>query len=181
VRGVSAAAVPEAIVGLLLVFFVPGYCLTKATFPEWRVRGPDGLRRLLEIGTLAFVLSLVLTVLVGALLLAVSPAGFQAYWSDPVLEAGLAAIAAVGFAIAWTRGAFARTPPAPHPLEPSGGEEGAWELSRELDRLARDERRLVHQLRSSPDSETPRLKAELERVRAESTELRNRREVEYAR
>ncbi len=176
----SLAAVPEAIAGLALVFFVPGYFVTKATFPEWRIRGPDGLRRLLEIGTLSFVLSVGLTVLVGGVLLAASPGGFQAYWSDPVLEAGLTAVALLAFAIGWVRGAFARTPPAPHPLEPSGGEEGAWELSRELDRLAREERRLLHQLRTGPESEAARVKEEVARVRAEISSLQSQREAAYA-
>jgi len=178
---VSAAAAPEAIVGLLLIFFVPGYGVTKATFPDWRVRGPDGLRRGLEIATLSFVLSVVLTVLLGAVLLAANPGGFQSYWTDPLLEAGLAAVAAVGFAVALLRGGFARTPPAAPSPEPSGGEEGAWELSRELDRLAREERRLQHALRAGSASTPDQLRAELDRVHEEVERLRTQREADYAR
>jgi hypothetical protein len=172
----------EVVVGFLLVFFVPGYALTKATFPEWRVRGPDGLLRLVELVTLGFVLSVVLTVLVGYGLLAVSPAGFQAYWSDPVLEAILAAIAIAGFAVAGFRGGFAREPPAARPPDDAFGERGAWELSRELDRLAREERRLQHELRvnGSDPAEARRLHGELDRVGAERAELQRRREAEYA-
>ncbi len=170
----------EAIVGGLLVFFVPGYAITKAVFPEWRVRGAQGARRLLEIGSLSFVLSVVLTVLVGYLLLVGSPGGFRAYWTSPVLEASLAGVALVGFAAAIARGGFAREPPSPRPLEPSGGEEGAWELSRRLEELGRTERRLEHDLRTEKGAKDARLRAELEAVRAESAALRAEREAQYA-
>jgi hypothetical protein len=176
----SAAALPEAIAGVLLVFFVPGYAVTKATFPEWRVRGAGGARRLLEIATLSFVLSVVLTVLAGYLLLVAAPAGFQAYWSDPVLEAVLAGVALIGLVVAWFRGGFARTAPAARRPEASGGEEGAWELTRELDRLAREERRIEHALRTKAECDTPRLEQELTELRARSAALRARREAEYA-
>ena len=173
-------AVAEGIVGGLLLFFVPGYALTKALFPEWRVRGRDGGRRLLEIVTLSFVVSLGLTVLVGFGILNLAPGGFAAVWSDPLLEAVLAAVTVVASVVAFNRGAFARTPPEGPALAAS--EEGAWDLSRELERLARDERRLQHAIRvsSGPPSETARLTAELEAVRAERDTLRRRREEEYA-
>ena len=173
---------PEVVVGFLLIFFVPGYALTKATFPEWRVRGPDGLLRLLETVTLSFVLSIVLTVLVGYGLLAAAPGGFQAYWTDPLLEAALAAVAAVGFAVAWLRGGFARSAPPAPPSEAPFGETGAWQLSRELERLAREERRIRHQLRvhGGDPAEASRLREELARVDGERSELQRRREAEYA-
>ena len=176
------ASIPEAVAGVLLVFFLPGYALTRATFPEWRLRGPEALLRALETCTLAFVLSIVLTVLAGYALLAAAPGGFQAYWTDPLLEAVLAAIAVVGFAAGWYRGAYRReTPGAPVP--PSGdGEEGAWELTRELDRLGREERRLNHLLRTrdGTPSDATRWKEELEQVRARRLELQRAREAEYA-
>jgi uncharacterized protein DUF1616 len=171
----------EVAAGLLLLFFVPGYTLAKATFPEWRIRGPGATLLLLEIATLSFVTSIVLTVLVGYFLLTAGPAGFQADWSDPVLEAILAGIAAVGFGIGWARGAYRRVPPAPSAPEPPD-ERGAWELVQELDRLHRDERRLQHDLRraGSDAAESDRLRRELERIRSEAAALRARRESEYA-
>ena len=177
----AVASFPEAAAGLLLVFFLPGFALTMATFPEWRVRGPDGLLRLLEIGTLSVVLSVVLTVLAGYVLLAAAPGGFQAYWSAPVLEALLAAIAAIGFAVGAVRGAYSRVPPRPTVPE-EAGEVGAWELLRELERLGREERRLTHQLRVA-GAQTPegaRLRAELDAVAEERATLQRRREAEYA-
>jgi len=178
----SWASVPEAIAGFLLIFFVPGYALTRAIFPEWRVRGPSGTRRLVEEITLAFVLSVVLTVLVGYVLLVAAPAGFQAYWSDPVVEAVLAGIAVVAFAVAWARGAFARVPPAAPTRTESPSDEGAWEVTRRLDELSREARRVQHQLRVgvADSAERDRLHARLEEIRAERNEVAEHREAEYA-
>jgi Protein of unknown function (DUF1616) len=173
-----------AAVGLLLLFFVPGYAVVKATFPEWRVRGPDALRRGLEIGTLAFVLSVVLTVVIGYVLLAGAPGGFQAAWSQPVLEAALAAIAAVAFVAGWVRGAYRRDPPVVRNLaDPDAGEAGAWEITRELERLQREERRLLHRIRTSPPegAARDRVEQELRQVREKVGEIQRLREAEYAR
>lgn len=178
----TVLSVAEGAAGALLLFFVPGYAVTKALFPEWRVRGPEGTRRLLEIATLSFVASIGLTVVVGYGILNLAPGGFAAAWSDPLLEAVLAAVALVAFVVALRRGAFARTPPPAPAAPPEGGEEGAWELSRELERLGRDERRIQHSLRVATlsPSDAARLRAELDRVRAERDALRRRREEEYA-
>jgi uncharacterized membrane protein len=178
----SVLGVAEGVVGGLLIFFVPGYAVTKALFPEWRVRGPEGARRLLEVVTLSFVTSLGLTVVVGYGILNLAPGGFAAAWSDPVLEAVLAAVALVAFVTAVARGSFARNPPEATREAEGAGEEGAWEVTRELDRLGRDERRLEHALRvaSQNPAERARLSGELESVRAEREALRRRREEEYA-
>jgi hypothetical protein len=175
----SVVSLAEAVVGGLLLFFVPGYAVTKALFPEWRVRGPEGARRLLETMTLSFVASIGLTVLVGFGILDLAPGGFSAAWSDPILEGALALVAGVAFIASVVRGAWSREPPrAPTPSP----EEGAWELSRELERLGRDERRLQHALRVARGStaEEARLSAELESVKAERDALRRKREEEYA-
>jgi hypothetical protein len=178
----AGASYPEAFAGLVLVFFLPGYLLTRATFPEWRLRGREAFLRLLETLTLGFVLSVVLTVLVGTLLL-LTPGGFQAYWSDPVLESVLAAIALVAFVAGWFRGAYHReTPPAPVPGAGGSGEAGAWELSRQLEALGREERRLRHALRvgGQPANETARLEAQLVELESRREALRREREAEYA-
>jgi len=177
----SAANVPEAVAGFLLVFFVPGYTLTKATFPEWRIRGASATRRLVEVVTLSFVLSVVLTVLVGYLLLSAAPGGFQASWSDPVLEAALAAVALVGGVAGWARGAYSRTVPSAPRREAEATEEDAWEVSREIDRLNREERRLLHDLRGAgPDGRAAgEIRSALESVRAERDALQRRREGEF--
>jgi len=178
----TIVSVAEGLAGGLLLFFVPGYAVTKALFPEWRVRGPEGGRRFLEIVTLSFVTSVGLTVVVGFGVLDLAPGGFAATWSDPVLEGALAAVALVALVAAFFRGAFARTPPRASRATETSREEGAWELSRELERLGRDERRLQHALRvaSGSPTETGRLTAELDSVRAEREALRRKREDEYA-
>ncbi len=178
-----AIAILETGAGVALVFFLPGYGLTKAVFPEWRVRGTAGLRRLVELVTLSFVLSVALTVLVGYLLLASSPGGFQASWTDPLLEISLAGIAVVGLGAALVRGGFSREPPvgaSPPPV--AHGEEDALELTRQLDELGREARRIQHTLRAqrATASERERLEARLSEIDRESAELRAGREAEYA-
>lgn len=178
----SAISGLEAAAGVLLVFFVPGYAVVKATFPDWRLRGPTAALRALEIGALAFVLSVTLTVLVGFVLLRAGPAGFQAAWSDPELEAGLGIVALAAFVIGWWEGAYRREPPvrAPNPVDE---EAGAWELSRELERLRREERRLLHRVRVAGDDAGRRADSERElaSVRERVAELQRVREAEYAR
>lgn len=173
----------EAVAGIILIFFLPGYALTKAVFPEWRIAGAEAGLRAVEVATLSFVLSVALTVFAGYLILVAAPGGFQAYWSSPVLEAVLALLAVVGLVVAWRRGAFAKTPP--HiPQPPSDtGEEGAWELLRELDRIAREERKIQHTLRQSATSpsDRSRLTDELGALRTERERLQSLREAEYAR
>lgn len=174
------ASLLESLVGVLLLFFLPGFGLVLAVFPEWRLRGPGSARTLVEAVTLSFVLSVVLTVLVGYALLQLAPGGFQAYWTDPVLEVSLAAIAAVGLAV----GAVRRTVPggARAAAPALRGEEGAWELDRRLEHLGRRERSLERSLargRLTADR-VPDARRELESVRSESEHLRREREDEYA-
>jgi uncharacterized membrane protein len=172
----------EILAGFLLIFFVPGFTVTRATFPEWRVRGAGGRRRLVETVTLSFVLSVGLTVLVGYAILAGGPTGFQASWSDPVLEAILAGIAAVAFVVGIARGAYRREPP-PGPSAAPEAEVDPLELTRELDRLAREERRIRHQLRvgTPPPAEQEQLNARLAAIVSERSELETRQEASFAR
>ncbi len=170
----------EIVAGILLLFFGPGYFVTKATFPEWRVRGDDALVRAIEIGTLSFVLSVALTVLVGYSLLVGGPQGFQAAWSDPVLEAVLFAIAILALGVGAVRGAYRAIPPVRTPTS-APGEEGPFELARELTRLDREEKRLHRELdRADTTEQQASLESQLGAVRARRTELQRRREAEYA-
>lgn len=170
----------EIVAGILLLFFVPGYFVTKATFPEWRIRGENALLRAIEIGTLSFVLSVTLTVLVGYFLLVGGPQGFEAAWSDPVLEAILFAIAILAFGVAVARGAFRSAPPTR--TGASGpGEDLPFELARELTRLDREESRLRRELDGAGTvGEQTDLERQLDAVRARRTALQRRREGEYA-
>ncbi len=169
-----------AVAGGALLFFVPGYALTRAVFPEWRLRGPGALRRGLETVVLAFVLSVVLTVLAGYLLLHGAPGGFAAGWGDPLLEAVLAGIAGAAALVAALEGAFARTPPPARAPDAGPGEEGAWELSRAVDRLGQEERSIVRRLRAEPESDAATgLRARLEEIRRVREERLRAQEAEY--
>ena len=171
----------DAVVGLLLLFVLPGFTITKAVFPEWRVRGDDALLRATELGTMTLTVSAALVVLVGFGIENGTVAGFSATWSDPVLEAALAVIAVAAFAAGWIRGAYRREPPAAPSTEPVPGEAGAWELLRELDALRREERRLLHALRHASSAERPGIEARLAEVRAGAERRRTAREEEYGR
>ena len=172
----------DAFVGLLLLFFVPGYTTTRAIFPEWRVRGSDAWRRGVEIVTLSFVLSIGWTVVVGYGLLAAVPGGFQASWSNPELEVALLVVSLVAFIAGWRVGAYTSDPP-PTPREPRDpGGEGAWELTVALDHNAREQRRLEHALRRTgkDGADAGALRNQLTSLREESSRLRQEREREYA-
>jgi hypothetical protein len=111
----------EAVAGLALVYFLPGFGLARATFPEWRFRGPEGTVRLIETLALSLFGSVAVTVVVGFGLLN-APVGFQATWSDPVLFEALAGVSAIALVAALLRGAFARVPPsAPAPRDGAEG------------------------------------------------------------
>ena len=175
-------SLPLAVLGGLLVFALPGYGVSKAVFPEWRLRGPRALLVAVELATLSFVLSIVLTVLVGFALLNASPSGFQATWSDPRLEAALAGITGVSLAVAVGRGGFARVPPPAPSLEADRGLTGGWDAMRELDQLGREERGLRRSLVTAPpgSDQERELRSRIERVRAEAASVRARREAELA-
>jgi hypothetical protein len=176
------ASPPEVVAGLLLVFALPGYAITKATFPEWRLRGPDALLRVVEVGTLSLVLSVTVTILVGFVLGNLPGSFFQAAWSDPLLEAVLTAITAIGLVVAVLRGGFSKSPPVAPVPEPSPGEGNPMPLLRALEENQRRARRLQHALRQlGPDDPgRPRLEAELADTQHRSQELRANREAEYA-
>jgi hypothetical protein len=180
-NGVTVS-LPLAILGGLLVFVLPGYAVSKAVFPEWRVRGPNGLLTAVELATLSLVLSVVLTVLVGFLLLNASSAGFQATWSDPRLEAALAGVTGVGLAVAVGRGGFAREPPPAPKLEEDRGAEGGWAAMRRLDQLVREERGLRRSLVVAPpgSQEERDLRTQIDRVHTEADSVRAQREAELA-
>jgi len=177
------ASPPEILVGLLLVFALPGYAITKATFPEWRLRGPDALLRAVEIGTLSLVLSVTVTILVGFVLGNLPGSFFQAGWSDPLLEAILAAMTGVALVVAVLRGGFSKTPPTRPVAEPSPREEDPMVLLRALEESQRRARRLQHALRQlkADDPDRARLETELADTQRRSQELRANREAEYAR
>jgi hypothetical protein len=176
------ASIPEILAGLILVFGLPGYGITKATFPEWRFRAPDPLLKIVEVGALSLVLSVTVTILVGFVLGNLPGNFFQASWSDPLLEAILAAISAIALVVAVLRGGFSATVPSAPLPEPTPGEEDPMQLLSALEANRRQARRLRHTLRQlkADDPDRPRLEAELVETERRDQELRAHREAEYA-
>ena len=171
---------PEAVAGGLLIFLLPGFFLSRALFPEWRLTGIDAGARWVETVAFSLVVSVAITILLGSALLNLPGAGFQAAWSDPTLEVGLSAVTVIAAVAAFARGGFARIAPAAPSPEPSAGEDGSWDLLRRSEELARQERRLRHALKASQDpGEVRRITAELDGVAAEAEALRTERGKEY--
>lgn len=173
-----SVGVVQAGAGLLLILVVPGFFLSRALFPEWRFRGPEGATHAVETAALSVVLSVSCAILVGTALL--NGPGFAAGWADPSLELVLVTIAAAAAVIAFLRGAFARIAPRAPPLEPSDGEGDAWDRLREREELARQERRLRHELRVAPDAHrADELRQELDGLIARQAQLSREREDRY--
>ncbi len=171
----DATALLESIAGLLLLFVLPGFTTARALFPEWRLAGPRSLRPLVETAVLSFVLSVVLTVLVGYALLAAAPGGFRASWSDPLLEAVLAAVTVIAFVVGLVRGGYpvhgGRATASAGPEEPD-----PWELTRTLDRLRR-----AQELEEERAADEPASRRRIEGLRTERERLRREQEERYAR
>lgn len=179
-------AVSGALFGLgalLLFFFVPGYLLVKALWPEKRWRGPQGPMTAVEMLTGGFVASLAIFLVVG---FALGNSGlFYASPSSPTLEGLLAGLALVFFALGWFRGAFRQDPPpAPSYVEPPlPGEEDLEPTLEKFQRWATEERGLQRALRrarreGSSASEVERLKSELETLRTTRRKAEKDREAE---
>ena len=177
-------ALGQAVAGGALVFFLPGFAVAKAVFPERRLSQADGVRWGLELVALAVVLSVVLTVTVGYVLLTAAPGGFAASWSDPLLESVLAAVALVAFVAGWLEGAYTRSAPGPRAAPAEPGTAGVWELTMQLDRLQQERLALERELRrtaASDASSGDRLRERLGEVTEEEARLRRAREGEYDR
>ena len=168
----------EDLLGIALLFVLPGLAVARAVFPERRFRGPSGWRGALELTVLAFVLSVVLTVLVGYLLLNLDPTGFSASWSSPTLEIALAAIAAVAFGVGAFEGSYAAEPRRAPP-SPGSGEEGAWAVSEQLERLGTEERKQL--ARWSVDTGYDETEEALGRTADAQAAVARAREAEYDR
>lgn len=161
-----------ALGALALFFFVPGYLLMKALWPEKRWRGPDATIVAIEMVTGGFLASLSLFLLVGFVL---GNAGeFEAGASDPLLEGILAGFAAIFFVVGWFLGAYRReAPPAPSFVEPPApGEEDLGPILDRFQAWSREERELrreLHHLRRSggDPKEVERVTQELETLKAQ--------------
>lgn len=104
----DAAQVLPTIAAILLVFFIPGYFLTKALFPRAR----DFSDELPEVYTAAFsmCLSIAVSILSGIVLamLPTNPVTGLGYFQLPYILGSLLTLTAAFAALAWWRGAFPR-------------------------------------------------------------------------
>lgn len=169
----------DVLLGGLLIFLLPGYAITKAVFPEWRVRGATAALRATEILTLSFVLSVGVTILVGFALLNLPGPGFAASWNDPVLELLLGGVTFAALALGVIRGAYRTDPPPAPALEPSPGSDDGWALIARLEAIDRERRRAEHALRRAGSQDAERWRSAISELDAEATTLRLRREAEY--
>jgi hypothetical protein len=165
--------------GVLLLYVAPGLGLAAALFPERFRPARERGRAWLEVATLAFVLSLAVTILFGEMLQA-STTGFSASWSSPTLEFLDGIVAAMGLGVGAVRGAFSRDPLPEVSPEPS--EAATWPTLRELEHLTLEERRLKRALRSEGLAPAERSRLEAERLEVEEARraVLRRREVELA-
>jgi uncharacterized membrane protein len=165
-----------ASVALVLFFFLPGYLLSRALWPEWRLRGEKALELGVLTVTSALVFSTALTVLAGFYLGNVGL--FQAGPGNPLLEEVLAALSALLLVIGWWRGAFSKDPPpAPsYARAPLAGEEDVEEYMQEMASLAQEERRLLHAIRTTGRTNP----GKRERLESELETLRTRRRAKEA-
>lgn len=175
------------VLALALFFFVPGYLLVKALWPEkrWRGAGSEGSITAIEMVTGGFVASLGIFLLVG---FALGNAGdFEASPSEPLLEGILAAFALVFFLLGWVRGAYrADPPPAPSYVEPPApGEEDLIPTLKKFQDWGREERRLQREIRRAKregagGTELGKLKGQLQDLRDErrAAEAERQRDVD---
>lgn len=173
-----------AVGSLALFFFVPGYLMVKALWPEKRWRGPDRSAVALEMVTGGFVASLGIFLLVGFAL--GNTGNFWASSSDPVLQEVLVAFALLFLGLGWFRGAFARDPPpVPRFVEPEGpGEEPVEPVVERFRRMMREEAKLEREIRQrrragAPAGEIEALQAELKSLRESRRKAEREREASY--
>jgi membrane protein implicated in regulation of membrane protease activity len=168
-----------SVVALLLFFFVPGFLLMKALWPEWRFRGVKGLERGLTLVAGGVVLSVALTIIIGFYL--GNTGLFQAGQGNPLLEEILAAISVVCLIAGWWRGAYsAKAPPESRLTEPPlYGEDDADSFGSTMEQIARDQRRIRHELRIAKRDdprEAERLQGELDSLASRQRAMERERE-----
>ena len=174
-----------AVGAIVLFFFLPGYLLVKALWPEKRWRGPQGAITAVEMLTGGFVASLGIFLIVGFVL--GNTGQFYASPSSPTLEGILAVLAVIFLALGWIQGAYRKDPPpAPSFVEPPlPGEEDLEPMLGRFQEWAREERRLqreVHRARreGAPSADRARLEEQLQELRAVRRKAERTREEELS-
>jgi hypothetical protein len=170
-----------AAAGLYVLYLAPGLGLAAALFPEKFHPRSDRWLAWMELAVLGVILSVSVTILWGELLQTIGP-GFSASWSSPTLLLADGGTAAVGFSVGAIRGAFRSSKHEASLPSEAPGDLAAWPTLRELERMAREERRLTRALERPglENAERSVASQRLESIRAARERLRRAREAEYA-
>lgn len=174
-------SVPFALGALALFFFVPGYLLVKALWPEKRWAGPGAPIVALEMVTGGFLASLGLFLVVGFVL--GNTSSFAAGPGDPFLEEILLGLSAAFFVVGWFLGAYRKEAPAtPSFVEPPAPGEAdlgpVLDTFQGLNREERELRREIHRLRreGGKPEELAQRREELEAVRGRRRQAEQERQ-----
>lgn len=96
----------RVIASIALIFFIPGYFLTKALFPRPRELSDEYPE--IFTAALSMALSIAVSILSGVVLgmMPINPATGKGYFDSPYIELSLLGLSGVFAAMAWLRGAF---------------------------------------------------------------------------
>jgi hypothetical protein len=169
-----------SLLSLALFFFLPGFFLMRALFPERTLAGPHGPLHVVESVAGGVFLSVALTILIG-FGLGNGPGTFQATPTEPWLQLGLAAITLIGLAVAWQRGGLSLAQSSRSLSEDAPETREAHDLDlwlREMQGIGREEARLRRHrdlARRRGMTTEPELEARLQELKERRRQLERQR------
>lgn len=197
----SPVDILRIILGILLIFFLPGFMLIKSLFPG--SKDLDKEYNMLYVITLGMAMSIVITILSGFVLGSIPPdSSGIGYFRSPFIEINLVVITVILFFVAWYRGGFPimgklhpsllRVPKSEKAQFKKSSDERVDELVLEFKELARRRERLkrdIHDSERKMAAQSPamrdhykrkldRQKEELDKVKERIKELEDLRAEE---
>ncbi len=157
----------QLILGILFIFFIPGYTAVNALFPR---KGEldkefDGLYRL----TLGMGMSVVITILVGFFLGSLPvETGQKGYFQSPYIWSMLITLTVIFFVVGWYRGAYQWMgwfhPKLDRPAPPEPGPEGfdfkdEKDILHRMQKLARKRQQLKYQIKEAREKSKAQAKS----------------------
>jgi len=154
----SPVDILRIILGILLIFFLPGFMLIKSLFPG--SKDLDKEYNMLYVITLGMAMSIVITILSGFVLGSIPPdSSGKGYFRSPFIEINLVVITVILFFVAWYRGGFPimgklhpsllRVPKSEKAQFKKSSDERVDELVLEFKELARRRERLKRDIHDS--------------------------------